>query len=143
MKTTNRNRASNPIRDFIKVSGVNVLTAGAFEKIENNFLIVTFPVQLELHGFKNQVPRYLQVPKDYVFDGASIPKILQPMLGKKDSPEFLLAACVHDFLYWNFDMDRRMADETFYHLLRASGVSNWKAAIFYLGVRSFGAFFKS
>lgn len=92
----------------------------------------------DMEGWTN----YLFSPHDYVFDGASIPKSLQPLLGSSLSPRYLIAAYFHDYLYSEGQFDRQFADELFYLLLRKYGVSALKASLFFLGVRTFGILFK-
>lgn len=46
---------------------------------------------------------------------------------------------VHDYLYRNGKLTRKRSDDVFYRALLAEGVAKWRAAIFYSGVRVFGA----
>lgn len=58
------------------------------------------------------------------------------------------AATIHDWLYSGNpvglgdnrrNISRREADQVFYRALRAEGISRWRASIFFVGVRLFGA----
>jgi len=44
---------------------------------------------------------YVTVPYGLVFDGASIPKFLWPVVGHPYDSDFVQAAAVHDYLYQN------------------------------------------
>lgn len=138
-----RRNKSNPTRDFLKIRSVEVninLERLPIMKIEAGLLMTTLPLTIEVRDLKGNL--HLQtVPEKFVFDGASIPFFLRPLLGKKTERRYMLASCFHDWCYGRVDFSRRYADELFYFLLRECGVSQLKAATFYFGVRTFGIFF--
>lgn len=103
--------------------------------------IVTKPMRVHLLD-KQGRKQMFTVPKGFLFDGASIPKVLQPILGKPHSSRFLVAAAFHDYMYQNVYFSRNFADEVFYLLLREFGVSSAKASLMFLGLRAFGFIFK-
>jgi hypothetical protein len=77
-----------------------------------------------------------------VTNGASIPKVLQPIVGDAYSPGFIAAAVVHD-RYCDEAEKRRVrpwADthRMFYEGLLASGVDRRKARLMYYAVYTFG-----
>lgn len=116
-------------------------------EIEAGFLMLETPIRIWVtpkEGIlrKKGMPFPMEVPAKFVFDGASIPKPLRPLLGKKTDKQFRIAAAFHDFLYSKTEIDRTFADEIFYMLLRLNGVGVVKATTFFLGVRSFGWMFK-
>lgn len=78
--------------------------------------------------------KIITVPKGFVSDGASIPRLLWVVLGSPFSPKLIRAAIQHDYLIAiGFSGDAR--DLQFYTTLRKYGVKTWKAYVMYLGVR--------
>lgn len=52
------------------------------------------------------------------------------------------ASCtIHDMLYQDGTITRKESDDVLYRALRAEGVSRWRAALFWAGVRLFGSQF--
>ena len=98
-----------------------------------------------LEDFRYQINRMcITIPKGFVTDFASVPKMLHlviPKHGKYD-----IAAVVHDFLYSELNVtgiNRRLADKIFEFIMMESGVNCYLRKIMYLGVRKFGRpFFK-
>lgn len=65
------------------------------------------------------------IPKDYCFDGASIPRLFWRIIGSNTDNKFLIAALVHDVLCENhnyIDNDKNFSSEVFNALLEASDV---------------------
>lgn len=85
----------------------------------------------------------LTVPADFVSDGASIPKILWPIIGAPIGNKHLPAAIVHDFLCESAcDYEQRLiGDAVFFELLKRCGVAYWRRAAMYCGVRIYARFF--
>ena len=79
---------------------------------------------------------YQPVPAGFVFNGASVPRALWGLLDP--AGEAFEAACVHDYLYQTTLRDKEFADRSFYLILRAYGVSEYKAEVAYRMVRRFG-----
>ncbi len=85
----------------------------------------------------------VDVPRGFVTDGASIPRLLWPLIGHPLSGEFLQAAIVHDllchhaFLLKSYE-HRVMADAFFFWLLAQLHVPYWKQALMYVAVRLWG-----
>ena len=71
-------------------------------------------------------------------DGASIPRLLWPLVGPQYAPDTFPAAFCHDMLYMSQWCKREYADRLFYEHLRLTGVGIWKAAAMYAAVRAFG-----
>lgn len=85
----------------------------------------------------------IPIPKNYCYDGASIPRAFWRLIGSKESDEFLIGAMVHDFMCENHGVignDRELSSEVFKRLLLACGVSKTKAQIMYLAVNNFQRF---
>ena len=69
------------------------------------------------------------IPKDYCFDGASIPRFFWRLIGSKTDNTFLVAAMVHDTLCENhhyIDGDRYLSTIVFERLLSVGGVGSFK-----------------
>jgi hypothetical protein len=102
------------------------------------------------HGI---IPDFL-VPNSFVDDGASIPKIAEPIVGKGDDPKFKSAARGHDWFYrgnhsnmelikdglkWTIAIrpSRRQADNWFLKELADNGVGRVRRTLMYVAVRLF------
>lgn len=85
----------------------------------------------------------ITIPRQYCYDGASIPRAFWRVIGSKESDEFLIGAMVHDYMCENHDVignNRELSSEVFKQLLLACGVSKLKANIMYLAVNTFQKF---
>ena len=83
----------------------------------------------------------LETPKDYVVDGASIPRALWTLVGSPYTGDYRRASIVHDKACDEAVDDppaRRAADRMFYHACRAGGCSIQDATVLYIGVRMGG-----
>ena len=78
------------------------------------------------------------VPRGFISDFASIPRILWPIYAPHDTAT-LRASVLHDYLYiCNAGYTRRQSDLIFYYALLNSGVTKFKAYKYFLAVRLFG-----
>ena len=85
--------------------------------------------------------RVLIIPKGFVSDGASIPRILWPVFGGSFSTKLIKASVEHDYLIaLNYSGTNR--DLHFYSRLVTEGVDRWKAKLMYWGVVSWRKFKK-
>lgn len=80
--------------------------------------------------------RTISVPKDFITDFASVPRI--PGIwwiagGMADE-----AAAVHDWLYNQKIVKRKLADKIFSEAMKVSGISAWRRYLMYTSVRAFG-----
>lgn len=74
-------------------------------------------------------------PAGFVFDGASIPRVLWTRLGGPfDGPNIFIGA-VHDPRYRFADCDRETADRLLLNVGRCAGLGKQDAMAIYLGVR--------
>lgn len=78
------------------------------------------------------------IPKGFKWDGASIPRLLWPILGGPFG-KYSFAALVHDFLYASRMVPRKIADKIFYRLLRDHEVRKVKSKLMYGAVSAFGS----
>lgn len=86
---------------------------------------------------------HIKIPKNYTWDGATIPRVFWRVIGANTDNSFLIASCVHDVLCENHELvncDRNFASTIFKSLLLASGVSKIKAQTMYLAVDNFQRF---
>lgn len=85
----------------------------------------------------------LIVPKGFVTDFASIPRIFRnilPVTGTKKNP-YGKSAVLHDFLYDRtcvYCYSRKEADDIFLESMKAVGVSKFVSYLLYYSVRWFG-----
>ena len=82
--------------------------------------------------------RQFDVPAGFRSDLASIPQLLQAVVGKweRHAP----AAVLHDWLYLTHEVDRRTADDVFAEAMRSLGVPAWKRRSMWTVVRVFAGF---
>jgi len=78
-----------------------------------------------------------KIPKGFVTDFASVPRILWPILPPYG--RYGKAAVLHDYLYRSGAAERKEADLIFKEAMEVLGVAKWKKELLYLGVRLFGA----
>jgi hypothetical protein len=76
------------------------------------------------------------VPKGFVTDFASVPRIFWPILPPDD--EYLLAAIVHDWLYWQQLGTKPQADAYLKAGMEELGVTSWKITAVFQGVARLG-----
>lgn len=76
------------------------------------------------------------VPAGFVFDGASVPRMLWSFLDP--AGEAFEAACVHDYFYETGLKTKDYADKAFRSMLLRYGVDKKKAEVAYRAVRRFG-----
>lgn len=80
------------------------------------------------------------IPKQYRWDGATIPLGFRWLIGAKGSPEFLVPSMVHDVMCENHDIignNRQLSSIIFRELLIASGVGRIRAYTMYYAVDNF------
>jgi hypothetical protein len=80
--------------------------------------------------------RSIIVPKGFVTDFASIPRLfwsLLPPIGR-----YGYAALFHDYVYWDQKLKRAEADDVFNQTMIELMVPRWKRLVLYVAVRVFG-----
>lgn len=80
---------------------------------------------VELTDIPMNIAYTFTIPKNYAYDGATIPRIFWRLIGSKTDPDFLIPSLIHDYLCTHHECvdDRRyFADKVFERLLYVSGV---------------------
>lgn len=102
-----------------------------------------------IHDFILPDGRVVRTPKGFEWDGASIPKAAQWLIGKPMG-KYALAALLHDWLYASRILGttrkgRIEADELFYTVMEQLRISWWRRKAMYRAVRIGGyhAYFKT
>jgi hypothetical protein len=78
----------------------------------------------------------IDIPKNFPFDFASIPRVFWWLLPKEG--RYARAALVHDYLYRTKTLSRPTADALFLSIMDNDGVSGFIARLMYAAVRLFG-----
>jgi hypothetical protein len=78
----------------------------------------------------------VDVPRGFVTDLASVPSYLWTFLQK--TGRHGNAAIYHDWLYWQQDCPRDVADRVFDRAMHDMGVDDWTRGLMWAGVRIFG-----
>jgi len=78
------------------------------------------------------------VPKGFIMDGASIPKIFWPFVGHPYMGNYARAALVHDYLYVSHKLTKEKADLIFLDIMKIDGVKPWRRTVMYYAVKWFG-----
>jgi hypothetical protein len=84
---------------------------------------------------------YIVIPAGFIFDGASIPKSLRPIIGSEVDDRFLIAGLVHDWVYDKrcmLPLSREECDVLFLVLLLEYGTDPTLAHMMYWAVNLFG-----
>ena len=84
-----------------------------------------------------------EIPKDYCWDGATIPRLFWDIIGAKTDNKFLIPSMIHDVLCENHhyvNNDRYFADKIFERLLYVSGVTAFKRWLMFHTVDNFQKF---
>lgn len=80
-------------------------------------------------------PVYVKVPRGFVTNGASIPKLAWSLIGSPWSGRYARGAVIHDFLYFSQMTTRYKADRIFYRAMQILGVPFLKRWVMYQSVR--------
>lgn len=92
---------------------------------------VSFEYYIGIKGANN----IIEIPKGFICDGASIPKIFWSVVGNPLG-KYAPAAVIHDFLYRYQIRSRKESDEIFYEAMQVLKVPFWKRWIMYHAVRT-------
>ena len=83
------------------------------------------------------------VPKNYCWDGATIPRIFWRLIGAKTDSKFLIPSMIHDVLcehHEYIDHNRYLASKIFERLLYVSGVPAFNRWLMFHSVDNFQKF---
>ena len=82
----------------------------------------------------------ITVRKDFVFDGASIPRIFWSLIGAPQAGKHAHASLLHDWIYVEKASDgiiftRKQADDLMLVMMKEDGVAWWRRNAIHRGVR--------
>ena len=83
--------------------------------------------------------RGLKIPRGFVWDGCSIPKVVRPLMGNPFDSDLDDASLLHDYLYETHKATRAKADDLFRIELLSAGVSAARVSLMYTAVRLFAS----
>jgi hypothetical protein len=89
-------------------------------------------------GYIDRRNIHWDVPAGFVTDGASIPFVLQPLLGGSWDERYIRAAVLHDFYIRRLAADPESVHRLFFHALLASGTAYDRSWIMYRAVKRYG-----
>ena len=98
---------------------------------------------LNVHIIHKGLHYYFTIPKDYCWDGATIPRVFWRLIGAKTDSKFLIPSMIHDVLCEHHEYvhnDRYLADKVFERLLYVSGVSAFNRWLMFHSVDNFQKF---
>ena len=109
-----------------KIPVITKVPSGAWAMLAKDFTVRVWRLEITVY-------------RGFWFDGASIPGLLQGLVGSPWDPLTLAAALVHDWIYASHALWKWLADLIFYALMRRYGVPRRKAIAFWWAVSRFGA----
>ncbi len=86
----------------------------------------------------------IRVPKGFVYDGASIPRVFWRFIGPPQAGKYAHASLLHDWLYVEkslskigipVEITRKEADDIMLLVMKEDGVSWWRRNAIHRGVR--------
>ncbi len=83
----------------------------------------------------------VHIPAGFPCDGASIPPLAWPLLYQAFDPRVMVAATVHDWLYYTHSLPRAVADTLLEKLLLQASAAQFKARVISGVVRLLGGLF--
>ncbi len=81
---------------------------------------------------------HLDIPAGFIWDGASIPRMLWMSTGSNYDPDFTLPGLVHDYMYHSGTYSKKLADQIFLNELKRENVSFYTRYKMYYAVKFFG-----
>lgn len=93
------------------------------------------PIEWHPNSTTVTLPRVL-VPRNFVSDLSSVPRVFWSVF--RPEPQFIYAAFIHDYLYWDQRTSREVADRIFREVLSDLNTPNMQIDLLYSAVRSFG-----
>ena len=103
--------------------------------VDNNLFCLTESFEYHVGSYPSS--EIIVVPKGFITDFASVPRVFWSLIGPIDSHG--KAAVIHDYLYEiKYKNDREAADKIFREALIVLGTPMWKVNVMYASVRMFG-----
>lgn len=106
-----------------------VMDKEEIKKIEKKPLILRNEIDVILKDCKFDIEYKFSIPKNYTYDGATIPSIFWKIIGSKENINFKIAALIHDVLCENHDYinnDRYFSTMILERLLFIGNTPAWK-----------------
>ncbi len=100
--------------------------------VDGEYWILREPMHFEI-GKTNE---FIIVPKGFVTDFASAPFLLKPLFPK--SGRYIVAAIVHDYLYWNQSCTKEQADSIFELAMKDAEIGSLQRKTMWAAVDNFG-----
>lgn len=119
-------------------------TIEEIKSIEKYPFVSKIQLEVKLIDKKKNKSYDFTIPKDYCYDGATIPRMFWRIVGANTDNHFLIAALVHDVLCENHnyvDNDRSFSTNVFNALLKSSNVSACKRFLMKNSVACFQTLF--
>ena len=91
-------------------------------------------VKLPIKVKKKKVKVNFIIPRGFIFDGASVPRIFKRITNGANNPQKLVAAAVHDYIYRYGNLSKDIGDTLFKFLLRKHYVSGFISRIMFRAV---------
>ena len=91
---------------------------------------------------------HIVVPAGFISDGASIPRVVWPLVGSPWMGRYVQAAILHDYLYYkngwvgcnkcNFKLERHEVDKVFKRAMGVLSTPKYDISVIYAAVKLFG-----
>lgn len=103
------------------------MTKDEKKSIEKYPFICRKTLKVTIYDFKASNRQYtFTIPKDYCYDGATIPRFFWRIVGSPTDNKFLIAALIHDVLCERHEVimyDKALSTDVFNALLKVAGVN--------------------
>ena len=75
------------------------------------------------------------VPIGFIVDGASIPRLVQSIVGSPWNGGYVKPSVIHDWRYYKGEVTRKFSDQEFRLNNKRENVKRWKRPLIYYGLR--------
>lgn len=119
------------------------MTKAEKEEIARYPFINCTKLDVQLTDKKKDITYGFTIPKQYLWDGATIKPIFWLLIGSKTDARFRIPSLIHDYTCDNkyiVHFDRKFSSKVFRALLKVSGVNKLKRDIMYHAVDNFQKF---
>ncbi len=104
--------------------------------LERGLGVDTWVLHAPLRYYSPLLARYIEVPRGFNTDFASIPRFFHRLLPKNGTYD--AAAVIHDYLYAQGEVSKEMADLIFKEALECLSIAGWRRTAMYEAVHRFG-----